>query len=196
MAMGFMEGLGKGVGDKLGLGLLIAGGVVAIVLAVEYVAKNYSDEITKAFDSITSIPANTINYLGSTQFGYTLATSNPISQAVASNTIKTGVVNTEYGASYQNANVIFVSETPSMESLPTSRSTIFVTPTGVGTYNPVEQYNPIPSVFTGGTGSSINPADYTAGYIGAAYYNNVLTQTSPVVMFFSSQQNFDAKIAS
>jgi hypothetical protein len=156
-------------------GLAIAAGVVIYALY----------EITKKGGVITQAA----NYLNSPQAAYAAATSNPISQAVASGAIKTQATNmanaAALGANYSNALVEYTTAEPTFPSLigqsaqSNNAPILLVTPAGVGSYggnidSSTYSKNQIGSSTgnwaNGSLGNAYNSAK--TGWQGAGYYTN------------------------
>jgi hypothetical protein len=134
---------------------LVAAGVAAVVLSV--VGLYIVDKSSSAVNDLISGKLTP-------EQAYSLITSNPISQLVASSSIKSNISATN--PAYSNAKVIFTSEPITNTSvLSQSSPTIIVSPNGIGTYNPLPSNIP-----SSGQGSLSSPYNVNYGYKGPGWY--------------------------
>lgn len=159
--------------DKIALAEIIVIGGGLAVAAYEIV--NQAGKLTSGLNPATD---------------YAVATSNPISEYFAASTIKSEIA--QQNPNYSNAQVIFNSGAPiSISALPQNYSSIIVTPTGIGTYNPLAQYNPSASVTSGGVGSSVNPFSYSQGWQGVGFYVGLPNLGGSIVVFIENQSQYN-----
>jgi hypothetical protein len=121
---------------------------------------------------------------------YDVATSNPISEA-GSNTVINSTLNSEQPSqNYNNVYDVYTSTPMSAQQLITlslqkGEPVVDITPSGISTSN-------ANVAITSGTGSVAEPFNYTEGWQGAGFYQDMPNKYPTLTQYFATQSGYNS----